>query len=159
MPLRVIFRRAIEDGDLAVNPTAHLRLPAVRGRRERIASPEEAKRLLAALPARDRAVWATALYAGVALDRLQDVADALGLEIEETATYATTRYRDVDDGEAFEHYADPAHRDPALAIEPRLINSRAENAINAQIFALKVIWLCLHKPKKGLASLTSWCEQ
>ena len=65
MPLRVIFRRAIEDGDLAVNPTGHLRLPAVRGRRERIASPEEAQRLLAALPDRDRAVWATALYAGL----------------------------------------------------------------------------------------------
>jgi len=65
MPLRVIFRRAIEDGDLAVNRTGHLRLPAVRGRRERIASPEEAQVLLAALPERDRAVWATALYAGL----------------------------------------------------------------------------------------------
>ena len=65
MPLRVIFRRAIEDGDLAVNPTGHLRLPAVRGRRERIASPEEAQLLLAALPERDRALWATALYAGL----------------------------------------------------------------------------------------------
>jgi integrase len=65
MPLRVIFRRAVEDGDLAVNPCAHLRLPAVRGRRERIAAPEEAQRLLAALPVRDRPVWATALYAGL----------------------------------------------------------------------------------------------
>ncbi len=65
MPLRVIFRRAVEDGDLTVNPCAHLRLPAVRGRRERIASPEEAQRLLAALPKRDRPVWATALYAGL----------------------------------------------------------------------------------------------
>jgi integrase len=65
MPLRVIFRRAVEDGDLAVNPCAHLRLPAVRGRRERIASPEEAQQLLAALPERDRPVWATALYAGL----------------------------------------------------------------------------------------------
>ncbi len=65
MPLRVILRRAVEDGDLAVNPCAHLRLPAVRGRRERIASPEEAQRLLAALPARDRPIWATALYAGL----------------------------------------------------------------------------------------------
>jgi integrase len=43
MPLRVIFRRAVEDGDLAVNPCMHLRLPAVRGRRERIASPDEAQ--------------------------------------------------------------------------------------------------------------------
>jgi integrase len=65
MPLRVIVRRAIEDGDVAVNPTAHLRLPAVRGRRERIASPEEARRLLEALPERDRPIWATALYAGL----------------------------------------------------------------------------------------------
>lgn len=65
MPLRVIFRRAVEDGDVAVNPCAHLRVPAVRGRRERIASPEEAERLLAALPERDRPVWATALYAGL----------------------------------------------------------------------------------------------
>lgn len=60
-PLRVIFRRAVEDGDLAVNPCSHLRLPAVRGRRERIASPEEAEQLLAVLPERDRAIWATAL--------------------------------------------------------------------------------------------------
>ena len=65
MPLRVIFRRAIEDGDLAVNPTSHLRLPAVRGRRERIASPEEAQQLVDALPERDRALWATSLYAGL----------------------------------------------------------------------------------------------
>ena len=65
MPLRVIFRRAVEDGDLAINPCTHLRLPAVRGRRERIASPEEAERLLAALPERDRPIWATAVYAGL----------------------------------------------------------------------------------------------
>ncbi len=65
MPLRVIYRRAVEDGDVAVNPCTNLRLPAVRGRRERIASPEEAQRLLAALPERDRALWATALYAGL----------------------------------------------------------------------------------------------
>ncbi|MCP9484906.1 MAG: site-specific integrase [Gaiellaceae bacterium MAG52_C11] len=65
MPLRVIYRRAVEDGDLAVNPCTHLRLPAVRGRRERIAAPEEAQRLLAALPERDRPIWATALYAGL----------------------------------------------------------------------------------------------
>ncbi len=32
LPLRSIYRRAIEDGDVAVNPCANLRLPAVRGR-------------------------------------------------------------------------------------------------------------------------------
>jgi integrase len=65
MPLRVMFRRAVEDGDLAINPCSHLRLPAVRGRRERIASPDEAEQLLRVLPESDRAVWATALYAGL----------------------------------------------------------------------------------------------
>lgn len=65
MPLRVIYRRAVEDGDVAVNPCANLRLPAVRRRRERIATPEEAQRLLVALSERDRPVWAIALYAGL----------------------------------------------------------------------------------------------
>jgi len=65
MPLRVIYRRALEDGDVAVNPCTNLRLPAVRGRRERIAAPEEAQRLLDALPDRDRPIWAAALYAGL----------------------------------------------------------------------------------------------
>jgi integrase len=49
MPVRVIFRRAIQDDDVAVNPCANLRLPAVRGRRDRVASPAEAAALIAAL--------------------------------------------------------------------------------------------------------------
>lgn len=65
MPLRVIYRRALEDGDVAVNPCAGLRLPAARGRRERIATPEKAAAMLRVLPERDRAVWALALYAGL----------------------------------------------------------------------------------------------
>jgi integrase len=65
MPLRVIFRRAVARGDFAVNPTTGLELPAVDGRRERIASPAEAEALLAALPERDRALWATAMYGGL----------------------------------------------------------------------------------------------
>jgi len=47
------------------NPCSNLDLPAVRGRRERIPSPQEAAALLAALPEPDRALWATALYAGL----------------------------------------------------------------------------------------------
>jgi integrase len=65
MPLRVIYRRALEDGDAASNPCAGLRLPAARGRRERTASPEEAVTMLRVLPDHDRAVWALALYAGL----------------------------------------------------------------------------------------------
>jgi integrase len=65
MPLRAIYRRALSRGDVAVNPTTALELPAVSGRRDRIASPAEAVDLLAALDPRDRVIWATALYAGL----------------------------------------------------------------------------------------------
>jgi integrase len=64
-PLQVIYRRAIEDGDLAINPCERLRLPAARGRRERIASPSEAAALIAALRPEDRALWGCAFYAGL----------------------------------------------------------------------------------------------
>lgn len=73
MPLRTIFRRALVRGDISVNPTIGLELPAVRGTRDRIASPEEARKLLAALP-QERALWATAMYSGLRLGEL------LGLE-------------------------------------------------------------------------------
>lgn len=73
MPLRVIYRRAVEDELVAVNPCTNLRLPAVRGRRDRVASPEEATKLLAALADRDRPLWATALYAGLRCGELQAV--------------------------------------------------------------------------------------
>ncbi len=43
----------------------------MRGRRERIARPEEAAELVAALPEADRALWATALYAGLRRGELQ----------------------------------------------------------------------------------------
>jgi integrase len=65
MPLRAIFRRAVARGEVAVNPTSGLELPAMEGARDRIASPTEAAELLAALPERDRALWATAMYAGL----------------------------------------------------------------------------------------------
>jgi hypothetical protein len=45
-----------------------------------------------------------------------------------------------------------------VGMEPRLVKFRAENAINAQLFASKVIWLCLHKPKGQQTALVSWCE-
>jgi integrase len=71
--VRAIYRNAdlLVDGAIPPSPTIGLRLPAVRGRRERIASPDEATRLLRALPREDRALWATALYAGLRLGELR----------------------------------------------------------------------------------------
>lgn len=57
----MIYRRAIEDGDIA----ERLRLPAPRGRRERIAAPVEAAALIASVRLEDRALWGCAFYAGL----------------------------------------------------------------------------------------------
>ncbi len=70
-PLQVIYRRAIEDGDLAVNPCEGLRVPATRGRRERIATPAEAARLIETLRPEGRALWGCAFYAGLRLGELR----------------------------------------------------------------------------------------
>lgn len=71
LPVRAIYRRAISRGELVVNPCSGLHLPAVRGRRERYASAEEAEALIAVVPARDREIWATAMYAGLRLGELR----------------------------------------------------------------------------------------
>jgi integrase len=66
MPLRVIYRRAVSRGVVAVNPTSGVELPAVTGKRDRFASPEEAQKLIEALPQKsDQALWAAAFYAGL----------------------------------------------------------------------------------------------
>jgi integrase len=65
LPVRVIYRHALERDEVAVNPAAALRLPNGHKPRDRAASATEAATLLAALPSDDRALWATAFYAGL----------------------------------------------------------------------------------------------
>jgi integrase len=71
LPLRAIYRRALSRAEVLTNPTLGLALPAARERRERIARPAEAKALVEALPDRDKALWATALYAGLRRGEIQ----------------------------------------------------------------------------------------
>lgn len=72
-PLRVIFRRAVARGIITANPTTGLELPSGdKTPRERVAGPQEAERLVDALTtARDRALWAAALYAGLRAGELR----------------------------------------------------------------------------------------
>lgn len=70
-PLRAIYRHAVKRELVAVNPTREIDLPAANGRRERIASPTEAARLLQCLSTSDRALWATAFYGGLRRGELQ----------------------------------------------------------------------------------------
>ncbi|MEA2201899.1 MAG: hypothetical protein QOI89_2495 [Solirubrobacteraceae bacterium] len=71
IPVRAICRRALQRGEVALNPTIGLELPAKRGGRDRVAPPDECARLLLAAPRQDRAMWATAMYAGLRRGELQ----------------------------------------------------------------------------------------
>ncbi len=71
LPLRAISRRALARSEVHVSPTDGLSLPAVRGRRDRVARRVEARALVDEAPRADRAVWATALYAGLRRGELQ----------------------------------------------------------------------------------------
>jgi len=64
-PLRALYRRAVARGEVAHNPTLRIEKPAVRCKVRTVASPVEAATRLAALDPADRALWATAFYAGL----------------------------------------------------------------------------------------------
>jgi integrase len=70
-PLQAIYRYAVRREVVEANPTRDVELPVARGRRERIATPVEAARLLDALPSCDQSIWATAFYAGLRRGELQ----------------------------------------------------------------------------------------
>lgn len=93
LPLRVIYRRALHDGIVGTSPCTNLRLPAVRGGRERAADPSEAAALIAAVPQRDRALWATAFYSGLRVGELRALrwsdVDLAGGEIHVEGSWCT----------------------------------------------------------------------
>jgi integrase len=70
LPLKAIYRRAVARGEVPINPTSGLEMPAIRGKRDRIVSPEQGAALLNAL-SDDRALWATAMYAGLRCGELR----------------------------------------------------------------------------------------
>jgi integrase len=71
MPLRTIYRDAMQRDWVAINPTAGIALPAARGKRDRIAPEPEARALIALLPVPDQGIWAAAFYAGLRLGEIQ----------------------------------------------------------------------------------------
>jgi integrase len=65
-PIRAIYRRARQLGEVHANPTSGVSVPAVNRRQTKFATVEQLDVMLAVLDsARDRALWATALYAGL----------------------------------------------------------------------------------------------
>lgn len=105
MPLRLAFRVAIRDEmGVTASPIHGVELPAVRGRRERYATPVEVQALIEALEPRDRGVWATAFYSGLRRGELMGLEwstvdlDAGEIRVERaydpgSKTYQTTKSR------------------------------------------------------------------
>lgn len=73
--IRAIYRHEIARDRLKSNPTRGVELPAGGSRRERIATPAQARALLAAVSDDDRALWATAFYAGLRRGELMALRD------------------------------------------------------------------------------------
>lgn len=74
VPLRTLYRWAKSRGMAHANPCDGLELPSGETKRDRIATPAEAARLIAALPAKDQAAMGLAVYAGLR------IGEALGLD-------------------------------------------------------------------------------
>lgn len=71
-PLQAFFRRLEQRGVMTVNPATRLDLPAPGKRRpKQIVCSAEALKLVEALDAQDRPLWATAFYAGLRRGELQ----------------------------------------------------------------------------------------
>ena len=80
VPLQALYRR--HRREVPVNPTRDLDLPEAGGVREWHGTPTDAHAKLAALPVGERAVWATAFFAGLRRGELRAlrVRDIQGLE-------------------------------------------------------------------------------
>jgi integrase len=71
-PVQAFYRWVIDRDELAYNPSERIDLPSDDSKRPtRIATAEEASRLLAALESEDRPVWSTAFYGGLRRGELQ----------------------------------------------------------------------------------------
>ena len=74
---------------LLTDPTKGLRLPAIPLTRDRIATADEAHRLIAALEEEDRALWGCAMYAGLRLGELRALrAEKIDLALKRVSIHA-----------------------------------------------------------------------
>jgi len=69
--LRVLYRRALEDEEVTRTPMTSLRLPENRHQPRRVVNVDRADGLLDALADGERALWATAVFAGLRIGELR----------------------------------------------------------------------------------------
>lgn len=83
-PLRAIYRRAVQLGIAAENPTISVTLPTGSSKRIHAGDPASAAQMIAAVEDRDQCAWALAYYGGLRLGELralrcEDVDEAEGV--------------------------------------------------------------------------------
>lgn len=88
-PVRAIYRRLLSLEEVDVNPTRGLEFPVAEEARDRVAAPAVGALLLAALSYPEKAIYATAMYAGMRRGELQAVEDS-GVDLD--ANLIAVRY-------------------------------------------------------------------
>lgn len=132
--LQAFYRRACRPGGevpVSANPTIGLELPAPAASRDRVASPEEAAKLIEVLPEHERALWATAFYGGLRRGELRALrwADV----VEKATVIEVSRGWDDVDGEIAPKSEKGARRVPiaselrALLLRHRMLSARADS--------------------------------
>jgi integrase len=115
-PLRRICDRAVKRDLIAIDPTDHLELPRAMGKRERVAGPAEMVELIAALPDRERALFAAAAFGGMRSGELRALRCS-DIDMDADAIYVERAWDDVG-GEMPDGKSDAATR--SLPIIPEL---------------------------------------
>jgi integrase len=118
-PLRRIFDRAVKRDLIPYSPCQYLEVPRGTGKRARVASPDEAAALIAALPETERALWATAFYAGLRMGELRALRWS-DMDLEAEVIHVARGWDDVE-GEQEDGKTANATRDVALIPELRPI--------------------------------------
>jgi integrase len=88
-PVRAIYRRLLSLEEVDVNPTRGLDFPVAEEARDRVAAPAEGSLLLTALSYPEKAIYATAMYAGMRRGELQAVEDS---DVDLDANLIAVRY-------------------------------------------------------------------
>jgi integrase len=130
-PLQAIYRRARSREGVPVNPTHDLELPASDSSEVEIVSPEVAARLLEVLPVEDRAIWATALYAGLRYGELRALRwGAIDLG---TRTISVRESWDPKEGVTSPKTRTSKRRTPVPSVLANLLEDRREGEADADL--------------------------
>jgi integrase len=155
LPLYCVYGRAIRRGVVAVNPTLGLELPAVRGRRDRVVSPQDAATLIAALTdVHDAAVWSTAFYAGLRFGELRALRwEDVDLDADDTGIIRVRRSWDQQAGEVSPKSKAGTRNPPITAVlRPRLVAHRLRSGrTTGLVFGATGVRPFLHETLMGRA--------